>query len=62
MRRKTLEKIHTAGAALTAASILALMGVAGGFDTGSMTVMGSLPYIAFGILGAWLGTNMLNKR
>lgn len=62
MRRKTLEKIHTAGAALTAASILALMGVAGGFDTGSMTVMESLPYIAFGLLGVWFGTNMLNKR
>lgn len=62
MRRKTLEKIHIAGAVLTIASILALMGVAGGFDTGSMTLTGSLPYIAFGILGAWLGTNMLNKR
>lgn len=62
MRRKTLEKIHTAGAVLTTASILALMGVAGGFDTGSLTVMGSLSYIAFGILGLWLGTNMLNKR
>lgn len=62
MRRKTLAKIQAAGAALTAASILALMGVAGSFDTGSMTLMGSLPYIAFGILGACLGTNMLNKR
>lgn len=62
MRRKTRAKIHAAGAALTTASILALMGVAGGFDTGSMTFTGSLPYIAFGILGLWLGTNMLNKR
>ena len=62
MRRKTRAKIHAAGATLTAASILALMGVAGGFDTGSMTFMGSLLYIAFGILGLWLGTNMLNKR
>lgn len=62
MRKKTLAKIHAAGAVLTAASILALMGVAGSFDTGSMTVMGSLPYIAFGILGLWLGTNMFNKR
>ena len=58
MRRK----IHTTGAVLTVASIFALMGVAGGFDTGSMTLMGSLPYIAFGILGLWLGTNMLNNR
>lgn len=62
MRRKTLAKIHAAGAVLTVASIFALMGVAGGFDTGSMTLMGSLPYIAFGILGLWLGTNMLNNR
>ena len=62
MRRKTRTKIHAAGVALTAASILALMGVAGGFDTGSMTFTGSLPYIAFGILGLWFGTNMLNKR
>lgn len=37
-------KIHAVGAVLTAAAFVAMAGVAGGFDCGTLTVLEAVPW------------------
>ena len=63
MRKRKMRaraKIHAVGAVLTAAAFVAMAGVAGGFNCGTLTVLEAVPWVGSALVGAWCGVRFLN--